>query len=123
MLQRPLYQGAIAILTLAALAGGLWLLVAPDGPPGVAVTRTERRADTEPPPTQATIDSRRIDINSATAEEMDAALPDIGPVLANRIVEFREANGRFVRADQLLAVRGIGPLTFDRIGPLVTVGD
>ena len=63
-----------------------------------------------------------VDINSATASEM-VALPGVGPVLSERIVAYRQANGRFERADQLMAVAGIGPATYEAIRDLVTVGD
>ncbi len=49
-----------------------------------------------------------LDLNQASAGELDA-LPGIGPVLAARIVAFREQNGPFVSVDQLLEVSGIGP--------------
>ncbi len=62
-----------------------------------------------------------IDLNTATASEL-TALPGIGEVLAARIVEHRNANGPFVRLDQLMAIRGIGPITYERIRPLVRLG-
>jgi competence protein ComEA len=48
-----------------------------------------------------------VDLNSATAEQLDA-LPGIGPALAEVIVAFRQRHGRFRSVDQLLQVRGIG---------------
>jgi len=64
--------------------------------------------------------ARPIDLNRAGADEIHA-LPGIGPVLARRIVEYREAHGRFASAEELLAVRGIGPRLFQRIRPYVRV--
>lgn len=49
----------------------------------------------------------RIDVNSATAEQLDA-LPGIGPVLAQRIVDYRNAHGGFKNLRGLLDVPGIG---------------
>jgi len=49
-----------------------------------------------------------ISINDATAEEL-TALPGVGETLATRIVEFRAANGRFERIEDLDAVEGVGP--------------
>ncbi len=49
-----------------------------------------------------------INVNSAIAEELER-LPGVGPVLASRIIEEREANGPFVSADDLERVSGIGP--------------
>ncbi|MDR2253698.1 MAG: ComEA family DNA-binding protein [Bifidobacteriaceae bacterium] len=50
----------------------------------------------------------RIAVNSASAEDL-TALPGIGPVLAARIVAFREANGPFRELADLGEVSGIGP--------------
>jgi comEA protein len=65
--------------------------------------------------------SAPVDVNRATAEEL-ATLPGIGPALAERIVEWREANGRFATADDLDKVPGIGPATVERLRPRVRTG-
>ncbi|WP_138733080.1 ComEA family DNA-binding protein [Modestobacter excelsi] len=52
-----------------------------------------------------------VDLNTATAADLDA-LPGIGPVLAQRIVDHRTANGPFTSVDQLDDVSGIGPAVF-----------
>ena len=51
-----------------------------------------------------------IDVNSATAEQL-IALPGIGPALAQRIIDYREAHGPFPSIKALEAVSGIGPQT------------
>lgn len=53
----------------------------------------------------------RVDINTATADELEE-LPDIGPVLAQRIVEYRQDHGGFRSVDELKDVSGIGDKTF-----------
>jgi len=63
----------------------------------------------------------RIDINSASSEELQK-LPGVGPVLAGRIIEFRDNNGPFRSADELLLVQGIGPSTYQNMRDLITVG-
>jgi competence protein ComEA len=75
-------------------------------------------ARTEPP---AARDAPKLDLNSATEDAL-AELPGIGPVLAERIVEFRALNGPFPSVDSLADVAGITPLHLDEIEPLVTVG-
>ena len=70
-----------------------------------------------PPATGA---AKRIDINRANAQELDA-LPGIGPVLAGRIVEHRRRHGCFQRAEDLLSIRGIGARLLQRIRPHVVV--
>lgn len=59
-------------------------------------------------------------INVATSEELQA-LPRIGPAMAGRIIDYREANGPFTNIDQLLEVSGIGPATLDQIRPFVSL--
>lgn len=61
-----------------------------------------------------------VDLNTATAEQLDA-LPGVGPVLAQHILDWRSAHGRFDSADQLRDVSGIGPSKFADLRPLVTV--
>jgi len=48
-----------------------------------------------------------VDLNQASASELEA-LPVVGPVLAGRIVAFRETNGPFTEIEDLLDVPGIG---------------
>lgn len=48
-----------------------------------------------------------IDLNTADQAALET-LPRIGPALAQRIIEWREQNGRFTSVDDLLAVPGIG---------------
>ncbi len=61
-----------------------------------------------------------VDLNAATAADLDA-LPGIGPVLAQRIVEHRERTGSFRTVEQLDDVPGIGPATYAELAELVTV--
>ena len=55
-----------------------------------------------------------LDLNTATAAQLDE-LPGIGPVLAQRIVDWRTENGRFASVDQLREVSGIGESTFAKL--------
>jgi competence protein ComEA len=61
-----------------------------------------------------------INLNTATAEQLEA-IPGIGPVLAQRIIEYRQTHGRFQSVDELLEVRGIGPKRLESMRPYVTV--
>lgn len=61
-----------------------------------------------------------IDLNAATADQLDA-LPGIGPVLAQKIVAYRTANGRFASVDQLREVSGIGESRYADLKSLVRV--
>ncbi len=70
--------------------------------------------------TDTTSGAGPVDLNAATAPDLDA-LPGIGPVLAQRIVEHRERNGPFRSVEQLDDVPGIGPATYAELAELVTV--
>jgi competence protein ComEA len=61
-----------------------------------------------------------LDLNAATVAELDT-LPGVGPVLAGRIVEWRDVHGRFASVDQLREVSGIGARTFERLKPHLRV--
>lgn len=63
----------------------------------------------------------RVDINRATAEELQT-LPGIGPALAARIIEMRERRGGFVYPEELLDVSGIGPARYERLLEYITIG-
>lgn len=63
----------------------------------------------------------RVDLNQAGVEALDG-LPGIGPALAERIVESRRTEGPFRRLDDLLRVRGIGPVVLERLRPRVRPG-
>lgn len=61
-----------------------------------------------------------VSLGSATVDELDA-LPGVGPVLAKRIVDWREAHGGFTALSQLQQVPGVGPRTYDRLKSLVVL--
>jgi competence protein ComEA len=65
---------------------------------------------------------QKIDINRAEPWLLEA-LPGIGEVLAQRIVDYRSENGPFKRIEDLLKVSGIGPATFEKIKDYITVSD
>jgi len=62
-----------------------------------------------------------IDINTAPVWELDQ-LPGIGPVIAQRIVDYRDQHGPFRTIDDLDEVEGISPEMVDELRPLVTTG-
>lgn len=74
-------------------------------------------ASLAPTPSQA---AGKININTATVVQLDS-LPGIGPVYAQRIIDYRTANGPFTSIDQVQNVKGIGPKTLEKFRDLVTI--
>jgi competence protein ComEA len=69
-------------------------------------------------PGQAT--GGKVNLNTADAAALET-LPRIGPAMAQRIIDWREQNGRFAAVEDLLDVTGIGDATFAGLKDLVTV--
>ena len=59
-----------------------------------------------------------VDLNSATADQLDA-LPGVGPVTAQKIIDYRQAHGPFRSVDDLDAIPGIGPSRIENLRGLV----
>lgn len=71
---------------------------------------------------KSAISGGKININKATADELDSFLPGIGPTLANNIVNYRNKNGMFKSIDEITRVDRIGSgKTFEKIKDLITV--
>jgi competence protein ComEA len=61
-----------------------------------------------------------VSLNTADLAALDT-LPGVGPVLAQRILDWRAAHGRFASVDELGEVSGIGEKLLAQLGPLVTL--
>ena len=84
----------LTLALLAALAGEALAAEAPAGP--------------------------KVNINTAAVTELQL-LPRVGPALAQRIVEFRTANGPFKAPEELVRVKGIGEKSFALLKPYVAI--
>ncbi|PZN74628.1 MAG: hypothetical protein DM484_20815 [Candidatus Methylumidiphilus alinenensis] len=62
-----------------------------------------------------------VDLNSATAAELDA-LKGVGAAKAKAIIDYRDKNGPFKSVDELAKVKGFGAKTVDKLRPELTVG-
>ena len=65
--------------------------------------------------------SGKININTGGVSELDK-IPGIGPVLAQRIIDFREQNGFFSSPEEIQNVSGIGAKTYENMASSITVG-
>ncbi len=59
-----------------------------------------------------------VHLNTATLEDLDA-LPGVGPVTAQKILDYRQQHGAFASVDELDAIPGIGPARLDQLRDLV----
>jgi competence protein ComEA len=62
----------------------------------------------------------KVNLNTADAAVLET-LPRVGPAMAERIIAWREANGRFTAPEDLKSVSGIGDKTFEAMRDLITV--
>lgn len=69
---------------------------------------------------QQTPSSSVVNINSASAQELDS-LPGIGPTYAQRIIDYRTSNGGFKSVDEIKNVKGIGDKTFEKFKDKITI--
>jgi len=80
-------------------------------------SRTNLSASAQP---SATENALFVDVNSAGVEELQT-IPGIGPVLAQRIIDYRTRIGAFGHINELKEVKGIGEKTFEKIKPYVSL--
>ncbi len=83
---------------------------------GESVTAASANSITQPSNNPTTL----ININTATLEQLQA-LPKVGTVTAQRIIEYRTKNGLFTRIEDIQKVSGIGDATYATLAPLITV--
>jgi competence protein ComEA len=111
----PLPGVDLALLNLARkLTDGELVVV---GVPGVADPAGPAAADGG---SSGSATSGPIDLNTATLQQLDT-LPGVGPVLAQRILDWRAEHGRFAGVDQLADVPGIGESRLAQLRDLVRV--
>lgn len=75
----------------------------------------------EPSEAREVLMEKEIDLNAAGKEEL-MKLPGIGPVLAERILQYRAENGDFLDIEELKSVDGIGEKTFEKLREYIYAG-
>ena len=132
-------QQAILFLSISLLIGGLItlykyqvqdfdgdlilndsVLAASPASDNDQVRHTAATADSTVPSLSTGVSLQKINLNTASDAQLQT-LPGVGPVLAKRIIAYREEIEKFGSVNQLLQVKGIGKATLVKIVPLVTV--
>ena len=104
-------DAAIEQVNLAApVADGLQVIVPRQAPPASQAGLGAESVDGSSP--------SPVSLNVATLEELDA-LPGVGPVTAQKILDYRQDHGAFTSVDQLDAIPGIGPARIEQLRELV----
>ena len=98
-----------AVNLAAPVADGEQVVIPGRGPDG---------APAASPPAAGSAPSAPLDLNTATAEQLEA-LPGIGPVTAQKILDYRQAHGPFHSIAELEGVPGIGPAHMAQLKGLV----
>ncbi len=80
----------------------------------VSVAATAAPASAEQPPASITMQSAKVNLNTADADTIQRELTGIGSAKAQAIVAHRESNGVFTSVDELLEVKGIGKSLLDK---------
>jgi competence protein ComEA len=103
----PTRKADLSAVNLAApLADGQQILVPPRPPPGAA-------------PSGAAAPGAKVSLAIATVDQLDE-LPGIGPITAQKIVDWRTSHGPFRSVDDLDDVPGIGPARIEQLRDVVT---
>ena len=102
------------------LVDGEQVVVGVEAPSGAAAQAVPASGASTGLPSGGASGPTLVNLNTATADDLDA-LPDVGPVTAASILQWREQHGGFTSVDELLEVDGIGEVTLSKLAPYLTV--
>jgi competence protein ComEA len=109
----------LALINLAApLADGVQVVVPRRGAVAAAAPSGAAGSSASTGPAGSSASTGPVHLNTATLEQLDA-LPGVGPVTAQKILDYRQEHGAFSSVDELDAVPGIGPARLDELSELV----
>ena len=84
-------------------------------------TKTSTSAPTpSATPAPAPEQSEKININTASLEELDK-ITGVGPIIGQRIIDYRNTNGPFQKIEDIKNVKGIGDVTFEKMKDEITI--
>ena len=113
-------ERGILIFLAAALISGLTVSALRKSRPPFAVEIEKFNTEEyKAAPDNAGLSDRKIDINSASAEEL-MKIKGVGAAIAGKIVEYRLNNGSFSSVDDIKNVKGVGVALFEKIKSRIT---
>ena len=121
--ERHYWKAFIFLVVLILVGSGFWGVrrFAPAvflGKPDFIAVPNEERPHSQTTETLASSKPELLNINTASTKELQT-LPNIGPQMAQRIVDYRKQHGTFASVDALQNVKGIGAKTLEKLRPFV----